>query len=164
LKETRPLWPPQRGVGLQEPNLGKTNLRVSLAYSLGICFAPSRGLVYISNANPACSCVYIYKFQFRPIHPPSRRLSSGIEVPEPCVHANVAVGEVLEPCVRGNVAVRKVPEPCRSTAIGAAGILLTSPCFRRGLRTTVVMDARGEPSLLVSGASQMGRRSCSLVA
>jgi hypothetical protein len=41
LKETRPLWPPQRGVGLQEPNLGKTNLRVSLTYSLGICFAPS---------------------------------------------------------------------------------------------------------------------------
>jgi hypothetical protein len=35
----------------------------------------SRGLVYISNANPACSCVYICKFQFRPIHPPSRRLS-----------------------------------------------------------------------------------------
>jgi hypothetical protein len=75
LKETRPLWPPQRGVGLQEPNLGKTNLRVSLDYSFGICFAPSLGLVYISNANPACSCVYICKFQFRPIHPPSRRLS-----------------------------------------------------------------------------------------
>jgi hypothetical protein len=36
---------------------------------------PSLGLVYISNANPACSCVYICKFQFRPIHPPSRRLS-----------------------------------------------------------------------------------------
>jgi hypothetical protein len=71
----------------------------------------------------------------------------GKEVPEPCVHANVAVGEV--------------PEPCRSTAVGAAGILLTSPCFRRGLRTTVVMDARGEPSLLVTGASQMGHRSCS---
>jgi hypothetical protein len=35
------LWPPQRGVGLQEPNLGKTNLCVSLAYLLGICFAPS---------------------------------------------------------------------------------------------------------------------------
>jgi hypothetical protein len=32
--------------------------------------ALSRGLIYISNANPACSCVYIYKFQFRPIHPP----------------------------------------------------------------------------------------------
>jgi hypothetical protein len=25
---------------------------------------------------PACSCVYICKFQFRPIHPPSRRLST----------------------------------------------------------------------------------------
>jgi hypothetical protein len=25
---------------------------------------------------PACSCVYICKFQFRPIHPPSRRLSA----------------------------------------------------------------------------------------
>jgi hypothetical protein len=85
-------------------------------------------------------------------------------VPEPCVHANVAVGEVLEPCVRGNVAVKEVPEPCRSTDVGATGILLTSPCFRRGLRTTVVMDTRGEPSLLVIGASQMGRRSCSLVA
>jgi hypothetical protein len=78
---------------------------------------------------------------------------SGREVPEPCVHANVAVGEVLEPCVRGNVAVGEVPEPCRSTAVGAVGILLTSPCFRRGLRTTVVMDARREPSLLVTGAS-----------
>jgi hypothetical protein len=27
--------------------------------------------------------------------------------------------------------------------------LLTSPCFRRGLRIAVVMDARGELSLLV---------------
>jgi hypothetical protein len=41
LKETRPLWPPQRGVGLREPNLGKTNPRASLHYSLAICFAPS---------------------------------------------------------------------------------------------------------------------------
>jgi hypothetical protein len=81
---------------------------------------------------------------------------SAREVPEPCVHANVAVGEVLEPCVGDNVAVREVPEP--------AGILLTSPCFRRGLRATVVMDARGEPSLPVTGTSQMGRQSCSLAA
>jgi hypothetical protein len=83
---------------------------------------------------------------------------SGRGVPKPCVHANVVVGEVLEPCVCDNVAVGEVPEPCRSTAGGAAGILLTSPCFRRGLRTTVVMDARGEPSLPVTGTSQMGRR------
>jgi hypothetical protein len=81
---------------------------------------------------------------------------SGREVPEPCVHANVAVGEVLEPCVRGVVAVGGALEPCRSTAIGAAGTLLTSPCFRRGLRTAVVMDACGEPSLLVTGASLVG--------
>jgi hypothetical protein len=34
--------------------------------------------------------------------------------------------------------------------------LLTSPCFCKGLRTVVVMDARGEPSLLVTGASLDG--------
>jgi hypothetical protein len=89
---------------------------------------------------------------------------SGREVPEPCVHANVAVGEVLEPCIGDNVVVGEVLEPCRSIAVDAARNLLTSPCFRRGLRTTVVMDACGEPSLLVTGASQMGRRSCSPVA
>jgi hypothetical protein len=71
------------------------------------------------------------------------------EVPEPCVHANMAVGGVLEPCVRGNVAVGGALESCRSTVVGAAGILLTSPCFRRGQRTVVVMDVRVEPSLLV---------------
>jgi hypothetical protein len=81
---------------------------------------------------------------------------SGREVPEPCVHANVAVGEVLEPCVRGIVAVGGALKPYRSTTVGAAGILLMSPCFRRGLRTTIVMDARGEPSLLVTGASLDG--------
>jgi hypothetical protein len=81
---------------------------------------------------------------------------SGREEPKPYVHANVAVGEVLESCVRGVVAVGGAFEPCRSTAVGAAGTLLTSPCFRRGLRTTVVMDARGEPSLLVTGASLDG--------
>jgi hypothetical protein len=35
----------------------------------------SRTRFLITNANPACSCVYICKFQFRPIHPPSRQLS-----------------------------------------------------------------------------------------
>jgi hypothetical protein len=71
---------------------------------------------------------------------------SGREEPEPYVHANVAVGEALEPCVRGVVAVGGPLEPCRSTAVGAAGTLLTSPCFRRGLRTAIVMDTRGGPS------------------
>jgi hypothetical protein len=81
---------------------------------------------------------------------------SGREEPEPYVHANVAVGEVLEPSVRGVVAVGGAFEPCRSTTVGVVGALLTSPCFCKGLRATVVMDARGEPSLLVTGASLDG--------
>jgi hypothetical protein len=56
---------------LREPNLGKTNPCVTLLICLRFVFCTlSRGLVFISNANPACSCVYICKFQFRPIHPP----------------------------------------------------------------------------------------------
>jgi hypothetical protein len=47
---------------------------------------------------------------------------------EPYVHADVAVGEVLEPC---------------SCGVGAVGSLLTSPCFRKGLRTVVVMEHAG---------------------
>jgi hypothetical protein len=68
---------------------------------------------------------------------------------EPYVHADVAIGEVLVPCSCDVVAVGGAFEPCRSTAVGAVGSLLTSPCFRRGLRTIVVMGARGVPSLLV---------------
>jgi hypothetical protein len=36
---------------------------------------------------------------------------SGREVPEPCVHADVAVGEVLEPYICDNVVVGEMPEP-----------------------------------------------------
>jgi hypothetical protein len=74
---------------------------------------------------------------------------SGREEPESYVHADVAVGEVLVPCACGVVAVGRVLEPCRSTAVGAVGTLLTSPCFCRGLRTAVVIGACGVPSLLV---------------
>jgi hypothetical protein len=74
---------------------------------------------------------------------------SGREEPELYVHGNVAVGEVLEPCACDVAAVGGAFEPCRSTAVGAAGTLLTSPCFSRGLRAAVVMGARGVPSLLV---------------
>ena len=46
----------------------------SFAYDL--FYTLSRGLVsLLLTLTPACSCVYNYKFQFRPIHPPSRRLS-----------------------------------------------------------------------------------------
>jgi hypothetical protein len=41
---------------------------------------------------------------------------------------------------------KKCLEPCRSIAGGAAWILLTFPCVRRGLRATDVMGIRGEPS------------------
>jgi hypothetical protein len=74
---------------------------------------------------------------------------SGIGELEPYVHADVAIREVLVPCSCDVVAVGGALEPCRSTAVGAVGSLLTSPCFRRGLRTAVVMGARGVPSLLV---------------
>jgi hypothetical protein len=48
-----------------------------LLIRLGFVLRPlSRTRFLIANANPVCSCVYICKFQFRPIHPPSRRLSA----------------------------------------------------------------------------------------
>jgi tetrahydromethanopterin S-methyltransferase subunit D len=74
---------------------------------------------------------------------------SGRGEPEPYVHADVAVGEVLVPCSYDVVAVGGALEPCRSTAVGVVGTLLTSPCFCKGLRTAIVMGARGVPSLLV---------------
>jgi hypothetical protein len=52
-------------------------------------------------------------------------------------------------------------EPCGRTAVGAVESLLTSPCFRKGLRAAVVMEHAGRHHYLFTGASQMGRRSCS---
>jgi hypothetical protein len=63
--------------------------------------------------------------------------------PESYVQADVAIGEVLEPCSCDVVAVGGALEPCGSTAVGAVGSLLTSPCFRKGLRTVVVMEHAG---------------------
>jgi hypothetical protein len=68
----------------------------------------------------------------------------------------MAVGEVLEPCACDVVAVGGALKPCRSTAVGAVGTLLTSPCFHKGLRAAVIMGARGEPSLLVTEVSLDG--------
>ena len=79
----------------------------------------------------------------------------------PYVHAVVAIGEVLLPCSCDVVAVGGELEPCGRTAIGAVESLLTSPCFRKGLRATVVMEHAGRHHYLFTGASQMGRRSCS---
>jgi hypothetical protein len=46
----------------------------------------------------------------------------------PYVHVVVAVGEVLLPYSRDVVAIGGELEPCGSTAVGAIGSLLTSPC------------------------------------
>jgi hypothetical protein len=79
---------------------------------------------------------------------------SGREGPESYVHADVAVREVLVPYLCDVVAVEGALKPYRSTAVGAVRTLLTSPCFRRGLRTAVIMEHvkchhylfyRGEP-------------------
>jgi hypothetical protein len=80
---------------------------------------------------------------------------------EPLVHTVVAVGEVLVPCSCDVVVVGGVLEPCGSTAVGVVGSLLTSPCFRKGLRVAVVMEHAGCHHYLFTGASQMGGRSCS---
>jgi hypothetical protein len=65
LKETRSLWPPQWGVGLQEPNLGKTNHRVIRFICLWFVFALSFGLDFIPNANLACRlCLKFINFGF----------------------------------------------------------------------------------------------------
>jgi hypothetical protein len=60
--------------------------------------------------------------------------------PEPYVHVVVAVGEVLLPYLCDVVAVGGALEPCGSTAVEAVRSMLMSPCFRKGLRTAVVME------------------------
>ena len=79
----------------------------------------------------------------------------------PYVHAVVAVGEVLLPCSCDVVAVGGALGPYGRTAVGAVESLLTSPCFRKGLRAAIVMENVGCHHYLFTGASQMGRRSCS---
>jgi hypothetical protein len=46
------LWPPQRGLGSLEPNLGKTNHRVHPLYFLVDLFSLSPGLNIRSKAKP----------------------------------------------------------------------------------------------------------------
>jgi hypothetical protein len=67
----------------------------------------------------------------------------------------------LAPCSCDVVVVGGELEPCGRTTVGAVESLLTSPCFRKGLRATVVTEHAGRHHYLFTGASQMGRRSCS---
>jgi hypothetical protein len=78
---------------------------------------------------------------------PETELRPGLEVLAPYSCDVVAVGGALEPCGR--------------TVVGAVESLLTSPCFRKGLRADIVMEHAGCHHYLFTGASQMGRRSCS---
>jgi hypothetical protein len=67
----------------------------------------------------------------------------------------------LAPCSCDVVAVGGALEPCGRTAVGDVESLLTSPCFRKGLRAAVVMEHAGRHHYLFIGARQIGRRSCS---
>jgi hypothetical protein len=78
----------------------------------------------------------------------------------------VASREVPDRYARVDVSVGEVHEPCRSTTVGAAWILLTSPCFRRGLenhrrhgrmRGTIIAYYRG----MLDGALVLFLRSLS---
>jgi hypothetical protein len=57
---------------------------------------------------------------------------SGREVPEPCVHANVAVGGEPEPCMRDNVAVGGEPEPCMCDNVAVEE--MPEPCMKHSWR------------------------------
>ena len=74
----------------------------------------------------------------------------------------MAAGEVLAPGSCGVVAVGGALNPGGRTAVGAVESLLTSHCFRKGLRAAVVMEHAGRHHYLFTGASQMGHRSCFL--
>ena len=78
LKETRSLWPPQQGVGLQEPNLGKTNPRVTLFIRLRFVFAPSLldSIIFLTLTRLVVVINFV-NFSFA-LFTPSRRLSIGI--------------------------------------------------------------------------------------
>jgi hypothetical protein len=124
----------------------------SFAYDL-FCTL-SRGLVYISNANPTCSCVYICKFQFCPIHPPSRRLS-GVRRPS---------GLSPSPSPRvGRSGVRRLPElsPSPSPGVGRSGVrrlpgLSPSPSpgvGQSGVRRLLGLSPSPSPGVGRSGVS-----------
>jgi hypothetical protein len=150
----------------------KRDPRLVLSCAQGGC-ACSRGLQAFAREGER-ERVRAYPSARSPARPPSptrdldlpfidvrRRPRCTMGSVEPYVHADVAVGEVLVPCSCDVVAVGGALEPYRSTVVGAVVSLLTSPCFHKGLRTTVVMEHAGCHHYLFTRASQMGRRCCS---
>jgi hypothetical protein len=76
------------------------------------------------------------------------------ECPEPCTDKNVSPGDVLSPVEVVSWPLEECLEPCSSTAVGIVWILLTSPCFCRGLENhqrhgcmqeTTIVGYRGKP-------------------
>jgi hypothetical protein len=63
----------------------------------------------------------------------------------------------LAPCSCDVVAVGGALEPCGRTAVRVVESLLTSPCFRKGLRAAVDMEHAGRHHYLFTGASRVGR-------
>jgi hypothetical protein len=79
---------------LKEPNLGKTNPRVSLHYSLAICFATSLADSIIFLTLTRLVVVIIFEnFSFALFTPPSRQLSDGDD-PVGARHLELEVGVV----------------------------------------------------------------------
>jgi hypothetical protein len=154
LKETRPLWPPQRGVGLKEPNLGKTNPRVSLHYSLAICFAPSLTDSIIFLTLTRLVIVIIFEnFSFALFTPPSRRLSAADNPP-----AGGGIDDVFPTWRKNNIRVFPVPSPADGGGGGATKAKQeaaprrlssesTAPAPQRGTRraSTSRLRRRGAP-------------------
>jgi hypothetical protein len=71
LKETRPLWPPQRGVGLREPNLGKTNPHVTLFICLRFVLHPLSRTRFLFLTLTRLVVVFIFvNFSFALFTPP----------------------------------------------------------------------------------------------
>jgi hypothetical protein len=128
LKETRPLWPPQRGVGLQEPNLGKTTLRVSLTYSLGICFTTSLSDSIIFLTLTRLVVVFIFvNFSFALFTPPlgdyqyaSRFARKRVSTPSSCERKHRGGSR----CARHRFTVRCVVSPVRSGRDTVAGCVV----------------------------------------
>jgi hypothetical protein len=75
LKETRSLWPPQWGVGLWEPNLGKTNPCVTLFIRLRFVLHPLTDSFIFLTLTRLIVVIIFENFSFALFTPPSRRLS-----------------------------------------------------------------------------------------
>jgi hypothetical protein len=162
LKETRPLWPPQRGVGLREPNLGKTNPRVSLYYSLAICFVPSLADLIIFLTLTRLVVVIIFEnFSFAlftpplgDFHEPSRPASCSAARPR--ARPRSAVSSLA----RARFPRRACPlaPPCLARVVSALGVASSSaPTRARLVRRTLSVALRVRVFAQRSGVARRAR-------